>query len=570
MKPKSTRQPIWLPIAISLAVVVGLFIGNRISPNNYAADNDRKVNAILNLINQDYVDSTNINDLIEMSIPEILSNLDPHTTYMSAEELRASAENASGSISDIGIQFEMTKDTAMVIEVIPGSPSSKAAIMPGDLILSINDEDVTGGKASKGAIAKQLRGPKGSQVKLGIKRRNTAKTMTFNVTRGDIPVNTVDAHYMIDKNTGYLKINQFGRNTFKEFLRAMKSLESEGASRYIIDLRGNGGGFMEVALRMANEFLPAGKPIVYTKGRYKRDSNEAWSEGNGSFQDAELAVLIDEFSASASEIFAGAMQDNDRGLIVGCRSYGKGLVQKEFILPDSSAIRLTTARYYTPSGRCIQKLFKRGENEEYDNELMERYLRGEMINPDSIKFDKSQMFKTAHGRTVYGGGGIIPDIFVPLDNGGLNNYYNEVESAGLLHQFAFNLCNDNRQGLSKMSDYKQFLRMAPSDESILKDFADFASANGIAPRWYYINQSHDMIVTKIKALIAREIFGSQAYYPILNRNDKTVQTALKALNKHKAVFPITETLNLKSIAQQRNRIDNSHQSFTKQHASSQL
>ena len=553
MKPKSTRQPIWLPIAVSLAVVAGLVIGNHISPNQYAADNDRKVNAILNLINQDYVDSTNINDLIEMSIPEILKNLDPHTTYMSAEDLRAMNENMKGSTSDIGIQFEMQKDTAWVIEAIPGSPSSKVGIMPGDRIVSINGTPVTGDKVTKSFIAKQLRGSKGSKVKLDIKRRSAAKTLTFTVTRGDIPVNTIDANYMIDKNTGYLKITHFGRNTFDEFIKSMKSLEGEGASRYIIDLRGNGGGFMEIAVRMANEFLPASKPIVSIKGRYKRDSNEAWSEGNGRFQDAEVVVLIDEYSASASEIFAGAMQDNDRGLIVGCRSYGKGLVQKDFILPDSSAIRLTIARYYTPSGRCIQKDYKRGDTDGYDNELMERYLRGELANPDSIKIDKSKIYSTAHGRTVYGGGGIVPDIFVPLDNDGLNGYYYEVEGAGLLHQFAFNYCHDNRPALSKMTDYKQFLRMAPGDDVLIKDFADFANANGIVPRWYYINESHDMIVTKIKALIARDIFGSQAYYPILNRNDKTVQAALKALNKHKAVFPITESLDLKSIALQRSK-----------------
>ena len=553
MKPKSTRQPIWLPIAVSLAVVAGLVIGNHISPNQYAADNDRKVNAILNLINQDYVDSTNINDLIEMSIPEILKNLDPHTTYMSAEDLRAMNENMKGSTSDIGIQFEMQKDTAWVIEAIPGSPSSKVGIMPGDRIVSINSTPVTGDKVTKSFIAKQLRGPKGSKVKLDIKRRSAAKTLTFTVTRGDIPVNTIDANYMIDKNTGYLKITHFGRNTFDEFIKSMKSLEGDGASRYIIDLRGNGGGFMEIAVRMANEFLPASKPIVSIKGRYKRDSNEAWSEGNGRFQDAEVVVLIDEYSASASEIFAGAMQDNDRGLIVGCRSYGKGLVQKDFILPDSSAIRLTIARYYTPSGRCIQKDYRRGDTDGYDNELMERYLRGELANPDSIKIDKSKIYTTAHGRTVYGGGGIVPDIFVPLDNDGLNGYYYEVEGAGLLHQFAFNYCHDNRPALSKMTDYKQFLRMAPGDDVLIKDFADFANANGIVPRWYYINESHDMIVTKIKALIARDIFGSQAYYPILNRNDKTVQAALKALNKHKAVFPITESLDLKSIALQRSK-----------------
>ena len=553
MKPKASRQPIWLPLVLSIAVVIGLFVGKRVSPNTYAVDNDHKINAILSLINQDYVDSTNIKDLIEMSIPEILGNLDPHTSYLSAEELKASAENPNGTISDIGIQIELLNDTATVVEVIPGGPAAKVGIMSGDRIVKIDETVITGEKITKGAVMKKLRGDKGTQVKLGLKRRNSNKVLTYNVTRGDIPVNTVDANYMLDKNTAYIKINKFGLHTYEEFMKAMKSLENEGAKRYMIDLRGNGGGFMEMAVRMANEFLPADNLIVFTKGRYKRDNIERWSNGKGAFQDAEVAVLIDEYSASASEIFAGALQDNDRGLIVGCRSYGKGLVQKQFILPDSSAILLTTARYFTPSGRCIQKDYKRGDGADYDNELVERFLRGEMSNRDSIKVDKSQMFTTEHGRTVYGGGGIVPDIFVPRDTSGLSAYYFEVENAGLFHQFTFSYCNENRDELSKMSDYKQFLRMAPSDEDLINMFAEFASANGVAPRWYYINVSRDLIVTRLKALIARDIFGSQAFYPILNRNDKTVQQALKALNKHKAVFPITESLDLKSIAQVKRR-----------------
>ena len=551
MKQQSSRQPIWLPLAIAVAVVVGLFIGNRISPNSYAVDSDRKVNAILSLINQDYVDSTNLKDLIEMSIPEILSNLDPHTSYMSAEEFKASSESMSGTMSDIGIQFELMNDTVGIVEVIPGGPAARVGLMAGDRIVSIDDTTTVGEKITKGSITKRLRGPKGSKVKLGIKRHNSAKTLSFTVTRGKIPVNTVDAHYMLDKNTGYVKVNQFGRNTYREFMQAMTKLKEDGAKRYMIDLRGNGGGFMEIAVRMVNEFMPADDLIVYTHGRYKRDDREWWSTGKGLFQDAEVAVLIDEFSASASEIFAGALQDNDRGLIVGCRSFGKALVQKEFILPDSSAIRLTTARYYTPSGRCIQKDYKRGANEDYDNELVERFMRGELDNRDSIKVDKSQMFTTANGRTVYGGGGIVPDIFVPRDTSGVTGYYIEVDNAGLLQRFTFDYCNNNRTALNKMSDYKQFLRMAPNDDELIGMFVDYAEAAGIAPRWYYINVSRDKIVTELKALIARDIFGSQAYYPILNRNDKTVQQALKALNKHKAVFPITESLDLKSIAQSR-------------------
>ena len=538
MKQQSSRQPIWLPLAIAVAVVVGLFIGNRISPNNYAVDSDHKINAILNLIAQDYVDTTNLNDLVEMSIPEILSNLDPHTTYISAEEYLASDEG-NGSTCGIGIQFELINDTVGIVEVIPGGPSAKVGLMAGDRIVSINDTAVVGDKITKGGVAKRLHGTKGSKVKLGIKRHNSSKTLAFMVTRGNIPVNTVDAHYMIDKNTGYVKVNQFGRNTYREFMRAMASLKDEGAKRYIIDLRGNGGGFMEMAVRMVNEFLPADELIVYTHGRYKRDDREWWSNGEGRYQEDEVAVLIDEFSASASEIFAGALQDNDRGLIVGCRSFGKGLVQKEFVLPDSSAIRLTTARYYTPSGRCIQKDYKAGMLN-YEKELIDRYMSGELYSRDSMKIDKSQMFTTLNGRTVYGGGGIVPDIFVARDTSGMTSYYIEVANAGLLQRYAFNYCDKHRSTLSKLEDYRQFLATAPSDEALVHDFADYASRNGIAPRWYYINQSRDIIAGNVKALIARDIFGNKAFYPIINRGDNTIQAALDALNHHKAAFPISE------------------------------
>ncbi len=539
MKQQSTRQPIWLPLALALAVVVGVFLGSRFSSNNKVAENDRKLNAILNLIAQDYVDTTNLKDLIEMSIPEILSNLDPHTSYFSAEELKAATDDLNGSFSGIGISFVMMDDTIGVVEVIPGGPSEKVGLLAGDRIVMIDDSTATGETMTNGAVMKRLRGPKGSKVKLGIKRQNSKKLLSFTITRGDIPVNSVDAYYMIDDITGYVKVNQFGRHTYDEFITAMASLQDDGAERYILDLRGNGGGFMEMAVLMVNEFLPANQPIVFTRGRYERDDSEVWSDGNGSFQDAEVAVLIDEFSASASEIMAGALQDNDRGLIVGCRSFGKGLVQKEFDLPDSSAIRLTTARYYTPSGRCIQKDYKQGMFN-YEKELIDRYINGELYSRDSMKIDKDQVFTTAFGRTVYGGGGIVPDIFVARDTSGVTSYYIEVANAGLLQRYAFNYCDQHRSALSKLDDYHQFLATAPSDEEMLTDFADYAQRNGITPRWYYINQSRDVIVTNLKALIARNTYGNMAFYPIINRTDKTVQAALNALNQHKAAFPITE------------------------------
>ncbi|HAP50999.1 MAG: S41 family peptidase [Muribaculaceae bacterium] len=537
---KSTPNPthIWFPLALAAAIVVGIFIGNRFSSKKYAVDNDRKLNTILNLIADDYVDTTNIDQLIEMSIPEILSNLDPHTTYFSAEDLKAANDDLNGSFSGIGISFMLINDSISVVEVIPGGPSEKVGVMAGDRIVTINDSTFVGPKITSNDVMKHLRGIKDTKVKLGIKRNNSERLLPFTITRGDIPVNSVDAFYMLDKTTGYIKVNQFGFKTYDEFINGLNSLKEEGAKRYVVDLRGNGGGYMERAILMANEFLPADQLIVFTKGRYKRDDSMVWSDGRGAFQDAEVVVLIDEYSASASEIFAGAIQDNDRGLIVGCRSFGKGLVQQQFVLPDSSAVRLTIARYYTPSGRCIQKDYK-GEGMNYGKELYDRYMHGELYSRDSMKIDKSQIFSTnITGRTVYGGGGIVPDIFVPRDTIGITSYYIDVANAGLLQKYAFNYANVNRTALSKMKDYKQFLRMLPADGELLNDFVDYAAQNGVPPRWYYINLSRDVMLTNIKALVARDIFGNEAFYPIFNRNDKTIQAALKALNKHKAVFPI--------------------------------
>jgi len=540
MTNKSNQRPslLWMPLAIAVSVVVGIMIGHSFSGSRHVADNDRKLNTLLNLIADDYVDTVNLDQLIEMSIPQILANLDPHTTYFTAEDMRAANEELSGSFSGIGISFMLLNDTINVIEVIPGGPSEKVGILAGDRIVEVDDSAFVGPQVTSGDVMKHLRGDKGTKVKLGIRRATSNKVLQFTVTRGDIPVKSVDAAYMIEKSTGYVKVNQFGRTTYDEFLTALTLLNQDGAKRYVIDLRGNGGGYMEMAVLMANEFLPENQLIVYTKGRYKRDDSQVWSDGNGQFQDAEVVVLIDEFSASASEIFAGALQDNDRGLIVGSRSFGKGLVQQQFTLPDSSAVRLTIARYYTPAGRCIQKDYKGGMMA-YEKELYDRYLNGEIYSPDSMKIDKSQIFSTLYtGRTVYGGGGIMPDIFVPRDTSGMTSYYIDIINAGLLQKFAFSYVDINRNALNQMKDYKQFLRMAPGDDQLLGNFVDYATENGVTPRWYYINQSRDLILSNLKALIARDVFGNEAFYPIYNRNDKTIQAALKALNKHKAAFPI--------------------------------
>ena len=477
---------------------------------------------------------------MEQAVPGLLESLDPHTVYIPAKDLTAVNDELEGSFSGIGISLTVFDDTATVLQVIPGGPSEKAGLRIGDRIVTINDSTFVSPKLDLEEVVRNLKGPKGSVVKLGIKRSDKLELQPYEVVRGDIPVKSVDAAYMADKVTGYVKVNKFGRTTYDEFFNALVKLKDEGAKRYIVDLRGNAGGYMEMAILMANEFLPENQLIVFTKGREKRNDMQVWSDGTGSFQDSELIVLMDEFSASASEIFAGAIQDNDRGLIVGRRSFGKGLVQQQFTLPDSSAIRMTIARYYTPTGRCIQKDYKKGDGD-YNLEVFARYSHGEIYSQDSIRIDSTQIFVTTHGRKVYGGGGIIPDIFVPNDTSGITNYYMKVANARLLQKFAFTYVDRNREELSKLKDYKQFLRILPSNDVLLNDFVYYASRNGVPARWYYINISRDLITTQLKALIARDLFGDDAFYYIYNRNDNNIEEAIKAFNKHLAAFPITSS-----------------------------
>lgn len=530
---------IWFPLVIALSIVAGILIGNHISTKKFIIDKDRKINTVLNLIESEYVDTVNVKDLVELAIPRIISNLDPHSYYIPAKDVRAVNDDLDGSISGIGITFIMKNDSANVVEVIPNGPAEKAGIIAGDRIVAVNDSTITGPAVSSEKVQSLIRGTKGTKVKIGIKRNNSKKILEYEITRGDIPINTVDAFYMLDKRTGYIKVNKFGRKTYDEFLNALGLLDGQGAQRYIVDLRGNAGGYMEMAILMINEFLSKGELIVYTKGRDPRENTQVWSDDKGAFHDAQIAVLIDEYSASASEIFAGALQDNDRGLVVGRRSFGKGLVQKQTYLPDSSAIRLTIARYYTPSGRCVQKGYKSGDDASYSMELYDRYSHGEIYNADSIKIDKSQLFKTANGRTVYGNGGIVPDIFVPNDTVGITSYYIAVANQGLLQKFAFEYTDINRTRLGKVKDFNKLISMLPSDDAITYDFVMYAKDNGIPVRWYYISQSRALLARQLKALIARDVLGTEAYYRIMNQSDKVVNAALKALSEGKGKFPVT-------------------------------
>ena len=532
-----TPRYVNVPLLIAFALVLGIFIGSKFASKS-TIDLDRKINNILGIVADEYVESVNMDSLVELAIPDIIAQLDPHSVYISAKDYEQANEELNGNFCGIGISFQVMEDTINVIEVIPGGPSEKVGIANGDKIISVDGKNFTGEKINPNLVKEQLRGPKNSVVKLGLKRATSAPTLYFTVTRGDIPIKSVDAAYMIDKNTGYVKVNQFGRNTYDEFVAALSVLKNEGAKRYIVDLRGNGGGYMEIAVAMANEFLPKDNLIVSTKGRYKKNDTSVYSDGNGSYQDAEIVVLINEFSASASEIFAGAMQDNDRGLVIGARSFGKGLVQREFKLSDNSAIRLTIARYYTPTGRCIQKDYKLGQAA-YERELINRFNNGELDYRDSIKVDKSKMYKTPHGRIVYGGGGIIPDIFVPRDTVGFTSYYYAVVNAGLIQNYVLKYVAAHKAKFKNVKDYKDVIRLLDDNTQLLNDFVNFAAKHDVPARWYYINQSRDLLLNDLKAFVARDLLGQKAFYPIYNRNDKTIEAALKALNKHKAAFPLT-------------------------------
>lgn len=532
---------IWYPLVISIAIVLGIVIGNYISTKKFTLDKDRKINAVLNLIQSEYVDSIDVKDLVEQAIPAIIGNLDPHSYYIPASDIRAENEKLDGSLSGIGVSFFMMNDTANVDQVIPNGPAEKVGMLAGDRIISVNGESIVGGTLTAEGIRSKIRGEKGTKVRIGVKRNTSKKTLTFTITRDDIPMNTIDVSYMLDDKTGYIKIAQFGKNTYDEFFAALSKLKKDGASRYIVDLRGNPGGYMEMAILMVNEFLEQGELIVYTKGRKEREDIQVWSDDQGSFHDAQVAVLIDEYSASASEIMAGALQDNDRGLVVGRRSFGKGLVQKQIYLPDSSAIRLTIARYYTPSHRCIQKDYTLGDEDDYSKELYDRYTHGELYSADSIKVDKSKIFRTANGRIVYGGGGIVPDIFVPNDTTGITTYYRAVANLGLLQQYVYTYVDINRDQLKNVKTVKQLMGMMPSDDALTYDFVCYARDNGVPMRWYYINLSRSLIARQLRALVIRDALGSEEFYRYYNRTDNTVNAALKALNDGKGKFPITLT-----------------------------
>lgn len=528
MKKKRNPALILLPFLIAVGVGCGIFIGRYITTRSLTPKQE-KLRMVLQLIESDYVDKLDMDSLIEASFPDLMEMLDPHSAYIPASDLQVVNDDLSGSFSGVGVSFQILNDTVQVIEVVTGGPAEKVGILAGDRIIMADTIPLTGKDMTSDKVFKTLRGEKGSTVVLKVKRYGQKKDLVFDVVRGDIPVNSVDVSYMLSDDIGYLKVTKFSRNTYAEFFNALNDLKQQGARSFVIDLRGNSGGFMDQAIFMANEFLPAGRLIVYTRGRKMENEYMAMSDGRGRFQDYPITVLTNEASASASEIFAGAIQDNDRGLIIGRRTFGKGLVQNQTELPDSSAIRMTVARYYTPSGRSIQKEYKRGEIGKYEMDIVDRYSHGEFYNADSIKLDKDKIFFTTNGREVYGGGGIMPDIFIPEDTTGYTSYYMNVANQGLIQKYAYSVADEYREKLGQNKTIEHLENVLPSDYTLLENFVAFAVQNGVPARWYYINRSRDLLISQIKAMIARDVLGYPSFIEMLNYDDKVVINALEQL-----------------------------------------
>ena len=553
MKSKRDRLIILLPVLISMALVVGILVGNWItgirirsivtdevnkqkfsirpglnSGSGFSlAPKGNKITSALQYIINEYVDTVSVNNLNESVMPALLDNLDPHSVYIPASDFHRYSEPLVGNFSGIGVSFNMTDDTVAIINTIPNGPSEMVGIEAGDRIIQVDDSLVAGVNMPSDDIVKMLKGPKNTVVKVTIYRREEPAPIDFEITRDDIPIYSVDVAYMVNETTGYIKISQFAQTTYREFMQAIEKLKAQGVEKLIIDLRRNGGGIMEAATMIADQFLEEGQLIVYTEGRTRPREND-YATSRGILKDDRVVVLIDEQSASASEILAGALQDNDRGMVIGRRSFGKGLVQEEMRFNDGSALRLTVARYYTPTGRSIQRPYENGK-EDYYHDFNDRIMRGELEHPDSIKFDDSQKFVTPGGKIVYGGGGIMPDVFVPIDTSGASEYYNRARSLGLMYRFAFHYTDQQRPSLEQFTnaaDIEGFL----DDMDVLPEFISYAREKGLDPNYEDIRTSEEVLLKTIKAYIARNVIDNEGFYPIIADIDHTLKVAIDTIS----------------------------------------
>ena len=532
---KNTRLAIFLPIAFALVLASGIIIGAKIYKGNSRVFTNNsggtdKIGNLINYIEENYVDTINHEKLVSQTIDAMLQTLDPHSSYIPAEEFKTANESLEGSFEGVGVEFSIQRDTIMVVNAVPGGPSSKLGITAGDRIVKIDGKNVAGIKIANKDVFKRLRGKKGTKVQVSIIRFGNKKPIEFTITRDNIPTKSIDSYFMVNKDVGYIKLSKFSQTSYDEFMEGSESLLKRGMKKMIFDLRGNGGGLLDVATDICNEFLDKGKLIVYTEGRV-RARKEYHATRKGSLRDIKLVVLIDESSASASEIVTGAIQDNDRGTVVGRRSFGKGLVQEQVKLPDGSAVRLTVSRYYTPTGRCIQKSYKDGVGEYY-NEFSKRFSDGELENADSIHLNKTQKFKTPKGKVVYGGGGIMPDIFLPLDTAGMSAYLGKLNSHGLVNQFVFNYADKNRAAIKNMyKTYEQFESGFTVTPQMIQEIVAMGEAKGVKLDKIGLAKSEKIMKAQAKAYIGRSIYGDNAFYPIILKIDDTYLKAINIINK---------------------------------------
>ncbi len=543
MKKENRFMPLWLALCVILGIVIGTFYGVHYTEKGKSVikvrEGSNKLSSLLNLINEQYVDTVDITDLVEKSMPLILKELDPHSTYISAKDVRIAEDDLRGSFSGVGIEFIIRNDTLHVQNVISGGPAEQSGLMAGDKIVAVDDSVFTGKTLTNELAMHKLKGPQGTQVKLGVKRGNDKKIKEFVVTRNQIVTHSVTAAYMLDDITGYVKIKNFGEKTVNELVIAMAQLSMEGFQQLVIDLRGNTGGYLQSAVSIAEQFLPSQRLIVYTEGVHSPRIDYR-SDGRGSYKSMPLIVLIDEGSASASEILAGAIQDNDRGTIIGRRSFGKGLVQQPLEFEDNSMMRLTIARYYTPSGRCIQKPYTNGMDRDYEEDLLTRYNHGEFFSQDSIKHTGPKYY-TRLGRVVYGGGGITPDIFVPQDTIGYTSYLKEASLSGLILEFCYDYTDQNRQKLAEYTDLAS-LEKYLNKLDLVEKFAQYADGKGLKRRNLMIQRSKRLLTSYIHSRIIYIMLDEQTWIKYLNRDDPTVKEALKVMKAGKA-FPQTDKNN---------------------------
>lgn len=529
---KENLRTLLFPVVLALAIVLGMLAGRFLpqkgrmnaSSEMFLPVTGSKLDIIINMIRNSYVDTVNTNEIVEKAIPLLLKDLDPHTVYIPAKDMQRANEGIMGNFGGIGVQFYQYMDTVLVVKVVPGGPSEKAGLQDGDRILRVNDSLVAGRKMNSDAIMGMLRGEMGTDVTLTVLRKGGPKLLKKVVTRGSIPVKSVDVAYMANDTTGYVKVQTFGMYTYAEFMQALDKLRDQGMKKLILDLRDNEGGVLPIAIQMVNEFLEADRLILYTQGQAspRTDFN---ANGNGKYKDIHLDVLINELSASASEIFAGAIQDNDRGRIIGRRSFGKGLVQEQRPLPDGSALRLTVARYYIPSGRSIQKPYDKGK-ENYYNDIYLRLMHGEFSQKDSIVLDKSMEYKTRGGRIVYGGGGIMPDVFVPADTSGVSVYLANVTKTQFLYDYTFDFMDRHRGEMKELKDYKAIQDYLKRFD-LVNDMANYAAGRGLKRDEKGIKASHEIMRVRLEAFIARHLIDDEGFYPILNQIDGTLQEAMK-------------------------------------------